>query len=321
MNDQIPIIGILSIGEMGLGIANLLISHGYRAATFAEDRSGRTRERAQSINIQLCPSLKDFVSLCSVILSIVPPKESFLTAQRVHENTPRSPSRNKPLYYLDLNATAPSLSRDTNRLLSSNPNIVYIDGGIIGGPPRQISTSTSIEGEYKWALPSLVTSGPSLPSTRTYTHIIKTLNIEHISPSIGAASGLKMCFASMTKGVFALAIQSFVTAESMGVFPELKRYMGKHNSETLEIVSRGVIGMPPKAWRWINEMQQIGAMMEEEGEFSGNLFREIGEVYRVVAEDTELGLEQTGRRGRGTTVEDVITVMREGMEKKKEKVE
>lgn len=33
-----PVVGILSIGEMGLGIANLLISHGYRVVTYAEDR-------------------------------------------------------------------------------------------------------------------------------------------------------------------------------------------------------------------------------------------------------------------------------------------
>ncbi|KAL4978623.1 hypothetical protein BDW66DRAFT_158131 [Aspergillus desertorum] len=284
MDDQNPVIGILSIGEMGFGIANLLIRHGYRVATFQ-----RTRERAHSINIKLCPSPKDLVSLCSVILSIVPPKESFLTAQRIHENTPRSPSRDKPLYYLDLNATAPSLSRDTNRLLGSNPNIVYIDGGIIGGPPCQTSTSTPAESKDKWTLPSL-----------------------HISSTIGAASGLKMCFASMTKGLFALAIQSFVAAESMGVFPELKRYMAEHNPRTLEIVTKGVVGMPPKAWRWINEMQQIGAMMEEEGGFSGGL---------VVAEDTALGSEQIGHRVQGTTVEDVVALMREGMEKNKEKME
>ncbi|RDW90515.1 DUF1932 domain-containing protein [Aspergillus mulundensis] len=281
--------------------------------------SERTRERAQSINIQLCPSIKDLVSLCSVILSIVPPKDSFATAQRIHETMSGSPSRNQnqPLYYLDLNATAPSLTRETNDLLSPNPNIVYIDGGIIGGPPRRTSTAE----EDKWTLPSIVTSGPSLPSNPAYTHLLETLNIEHISPSIGAASGLKMCFASMTKGVYALAIQSFVTAESMGVFPELKRYMGEHNPGTFEIVNKGVVGMPPKAWRWVNEMQQIGAMMEEEGGFERGLYEEIGEVYRVVAEDTALGLEQTGRRERGTTVEDVVAVMREGMKRKKEKLE
>lgn len=32
------VIGILSIGDMGLGIGKLLISQGYRVATFAEDR-------------------------------------------------------------------------------------------------------------------------------------------------------------------------------------------------------------------------------------------------------------------------------------------
>ncbi|KAL4764927.1 6-phosphogluconate dehydrogenase [Aspergillus foveolatus] len=320
MDAHFPITGILSIGEMGFGIAHLLISHGYRVATFAEDRSERTRDRAQSINIQLCPSIEDLVSLCSVILSIVPPKESFLTAQRVYDNTPPYPSKDQPLYYLDLNATAPALARDTNSLLSSNPNIVYIDGGIIGGPPRQTTTSTSTEGEKQWTLPSLVTSGPSLPSTPAYAYLIKTLNVEHISSSIGAASGLKMCFASMTKGIFALAIQSFVTADSMGIFPELKHYMGKHNPGTLEIVNKGVVGMPSKAWRWINEMQQIGAMMEGEGGFSGELFREIGEVYRVVAEDTVLGSEQVGQRKRGTTVEDVVAAVREGIATK-EKVE
>ncbi|KAL4910235.1 hypothetical protein BDW74DRAFT_173695 [Aspergillus multicolor] len=277
----------------------------------------RTRERAQSINIHLCPSIKDLVSLCSVILSIVPPKDSFATAHRIHENTPSSPSRSGPLYYLDLNATAPSLSRETNDLLSSNPNIVYIDGGIIGGPPKRVSS----EEENEWTLPSIVTSGPSLPSTPTYKHLSETLEIEHISPSIGAAAGLKMCFASMSKGVYALAIQSFVTAESMGVFPELKRYMGKHNSGTLDIVNKGVVGMPPKAWRWVNEMQQIGATMEEEGGFKRELFDEIGEVYRVVAEDTALGKEQTGRRERGTTVDDAVAVMREGIKRKKEKME
>lgn len=33
-----PVIGILSIGDMGLGIAKLLISQGYRVVTYAEDR-------------------------------------------------------------------------------------------------------------------------------------------------------------------------------------------------------------------------------------------------------------------------------------------
>jgi 3-hydroxyisobutyrate dehydrogenase-like beta-hydroxyacid dehydrogenase len=32
------VVGILSIGDMGLGIAKVLINQGYRVTTFAEDR-------------------------------------------------------------------------------------------------------------------------------------------------------------------------------------------------------------------------------------------------------------------------------------------
>ncbi|KAL4917209.1 6-phosphogluconate dehydrogenase [Aspergillus aurantiobrunneus] len=292
MGDQDLVIGIVSIGEMGLGIANFLINHGYRVATFAEDRSKYTRERAQSINVQLLPSINDLISLSAVILSITN-------------------------YYLDLNDTAASLATRTHDLLSSNPNIINIDGGIIGGPPRQTShTSSSPAAENNLMVPSLVVSGPTqLP----YPDLVKTLNIDHVSSRIGAASGVKLCFASTTKGFFAIAIQSYVTAEPMGVFPELRKYMAKHNSQTLEIADKGVVEMPPKAYRWVNEMQQIGEMMDTEGDFGSGLFDGVAKVYRVVAEDTELGLEQTGRRNRGTTVEDVVAVMREGMKSTKKK--
>jgi 3-hydroxyisobutyrate dehydrogenase-like beta-hydroxyacid dehydrogenase len=38
MAEKRPVIGILSIGDMGVGIGKLLISQGYRVATYAEDR-------------------------------------------------------------------------------------------------------------------------------------------------------------------------------------------------------------------------------------------------------------------------------------------
>ena len=38
MSETLSTFGIISIGEMGLGIARLLGAHGYQAATFAGDR-------------------------------------------------------------------------------------------------------------------------------------------------------------------------------------------------------------------------------------------------------------------------------------------
>ncbi|KAL6401381.1 nitrogen assimilation transcription factor nirA [Ilyonectria robusta] len=242
------------------------------------------------------------------MLSIVPPRDALATAQRVLDV--ESHGRKQPLYYLELNAISPGLSAEVEALFQGNESITLIDGGIIGGPPSPKNDSPT-----GWKCPSLVTSGPTkLP----YEDLVQKLNMKHVSPSIGGASGLKMCFASMTKGFIALAIESFVTADSLGVLPELRQQMEMHNAEGLAIASRGITSMPPKAYRWVYEMQQIAVTMHENGGFNKGMFDEVAEVYRVVAEDTELGLEQSGERNRGTTVEDVVEAMQTGMKNAKQ---
>jgi len=59
----------------------------------------------------------------------------------------------------------------------------------------------------------------------------------------------------------------------------------------------------------------------EAGGFERELFQGVSEVYRTVAEDSELGKEKPGLRSRGTSVEDVVAVLSEGMEAKKLKME
>ena len=50
-------------------------------------------------------------------------------------------------------------------------------------------------------------------------------------------------------------------------------------------------------------------------------FQGVSEVYRAVAEESELGNEKPGKRSRGKTVLDVVTLLSEGMEAKKLKTE
>ena len=44
-------------------------------------------------------------------------------------------------------------------------------------------------------------------------------------------------------------------------------------------------------------------------------------MYRTVSEDSDLGMEKPGARSRGTTVEDVVKFLSNGMDKKKLKKE
>jgi hypothetical protein len=79
--------------------------------------------------------------------------------------------------------------------------------------------------------------------------------------------------------------------------------------------------MAPKAYRWVREMEEIAATHVEEGGFDETLFQGVARVYRNVADDTILGLEKSGNRKRGRTLEDVAVVMGEGLDAKRKKRE
>lgn len=83
---------------------------------------------------------------------------------------------------------------------------------------------------------------------------------------------------------------------------------------------RGVTSMPPKAYRWVREMEEIAKTHAEEGGFEGGdgngVFEGIAKVYTKVADETVLGEEKTEKRKRGLTIEDVAAAMVEGKRKK-----
>jgi hypothetical protein len=238
--------------------------------------------------------------------------------------------RPTPLYFLELNAVSPNTVRNIAALFDKNDSVVFIDGGIIGGAPRPQSstdmvTTVSTPGNLSpkgWTRPSIPISGPNLASAPNHgAELASLLNIRHISPSIGTASGLKMCFASTTKGFIAIAIQAFTTAHSLGVLDELRAEMERMTPAMLKTAEGGVVGMAPKAYRWVREMEEIASTHHEEGGFEEELFSGVAEVYRSVAEETVLGREKTGKRVRGTSMDDVAAAMEDGLKAMRKKRE
>jgi hypothetical protein len=156
---------------------------------------------------------------------------------------------------------------ETEGIFASNPNAILIDGGIIGGVPYDKKPDTT-DGTPDWHCPSLIVSGPyKLPDPR----VAEVLNIEHLDKPIGVATGLKMCFAVTTKGFVSLAIQSFTTADQLGVLSELRGYLDKYNPSTLRLAEKGLVTMPPKAYRWVHEMLEIADTMSDCGGFDKTL--------------------------------------------------
>lgn len=179
---------------------------------------------------------------------------------------------------------------------------ILSDSKIIGGAPQILADgswnkpSIVVSGPYR--LNDAPISGP---------HLAKVLNLKHIADTIGLyfssslylcsrqsgapkhclgtpvlplkaliltqrnttgpASGLKMCFASMTKGLTAIAIQSFTTAHTLGVLDDLQAHLKDHSPKTGELAAKGLVGMPPKAYRWVDEMKEIAETFHSEGGF------------------------------------------------------
>jgi 3-hydroxyisobutyrate dehydrogenase-like beta-hydroxyacid dehydrogenase len=253
------------------------------------------------------------------ILSIAPQRDTQAIGDRVIAAVRDSgfEKRSNPLYFLDLNAVSPRTARDAyDHFASSAPEVRVIDGGIVGHPPE-------LEEDGSWFCPGVVMSGPhrlheALPSG---DHLAKVMGTRHINDKIGSASGVKMCYAAINKGLTALATQSLTTAHNLGVMSELQDYL--RGSELGAQLNKIVPVMPPKAYRWVREMDEIAETFETDGGFSReeSIFRPIGRQYDLIANGTELGKEQTDDRQRGKTAEDVAALVSAGLEKRKLKME
>ncbi|KAM0535389.1 hypothetical protein ACHAPP_003952 [Verticillium nonalfalfae] len=346
-------VAILSIGDMGVGIAKLLLAKGFTVTTNIAGRSEDTAARARAAGIQLVASDAELVASAAVVLSVVPPRDARATAQRVVDAlllvaTGERPADAPPLYYVDLNAVAPASARAMASLFDgARVPVRFVDGCIIGAPPRLLSSpdpgtngtrsTPKADGtaggkadadaheedpQSGWSVPGIPTAGPhalaSLPTLGP--RLSGALGAAHMSAAVGAASGLKMCFASLSKGLTALAVESFTTAHALGVLPLLRAELRARLPRLAEQAERAVVAVPPKAYRWVAEMEEISETHRVDGGFAGEaLFRGAADVYRVVADETVLGAERIGKRRRGTTVEDVAEAVAEGLERKRKK--
>lgn len=285
-----------------------------------------TLNRIRSASIESLQSDLDLVVQSDYIFSIVPPRDTLATARRIAdacklpdtatkreglEDPDGLPSRRKP-YYVDLNATSPRQASEVGSLFtdsSSTPSELchYLDGGIIGEPPKQ-------DEDGNWTRPSLVVSG-SVELPPSFPELAKALNMKLVSPRIGAASTLKLSFAALTKGLTALSIMSFSTVQQESLLPELLAHLEEHSPLMAALAPKGVIGMAPKAYRWEDEMRGIGETIDEQGYWDGlggNVYGTFAEVYRKIAEETILGEERVGNRVRGTTIEDAADIIASG---------
>jgi 3-hydroxyisobutyrate dehydrogenase-like beta-hydroxyacid dehydrogenase len=287
---EIRDIGVLSPGDMGQALAIRLGEAGFAIHGALDGRSDDTRRLAAEARVHDCGSIAELVRTCDLIVSVVSPANALAVAGAVAAAIQDGGRR---IAFADMNAISPQLARDEERLIGDAGGL-FIDGGIVGPPPR---------GER--ARPKLYVSGPDAALFEQIHH--PNLQVRVLSDRAGDASALKMCYAAMTKGVTAVTLELLIAAHDLGVEEAVERELRDSRPDVLDWQMGNLATVPARSGRWVPEMQQIARTFAEVG-LTPTIFEGAAELYGMVAK-TPLGHE-TPEQAR-TAKRDGLTITRE----------
>ncbi|MGC9395126.1 MAG: DUF1932 domain-containing protein [Anaerolineae bacterium] len=256
-------IGILSPGDMGHSVGNVLREHGLRVIAYLGDRSDRTKALAREAQIEAVPSYQALVQEADAILSILVPAQALAAAELVSQALREMGAR---VLYVDCNAIAPQTARAVGDVITRAGGR-FVDASIIGGPPRD---------DYN---PRIYASGPDVADFAELARY--GLDIIVMDDVVGHASALKMCYASLTKGSAALYAELMIAAKALGVEETLIAEFKQSQADRFVGIERSLPRVPVKARRFVGEMEEMAKMYDALG-LSPNMLAGAAKVYALI---------------------------------------
>jgi 3-hydroxyisobutyrate dehydrogenase-like beta-hydroxyacid dehydrogenase len=289
-------IALLSPGDMGHTVAQVLVSHGLRVITCLRDRTEQTRLRSRRAGIEEVPSYRDLVSEANLFLSIVPPAEAVQTAQAVSRVISETQKR---ILYADCNAISPETVTRIEGLITDAGGR-FVDVSIIGPPPvKQGTTRFYVSGADRGVIQGLVQYG---------------LTIIPLGDRAGQASAFKMCYAALTKGATALATELLIASQVFNFFPALKEEFRSSEPVIYDSLERKILAMPKKSKRFVGEMEEIAKTFENVG-LTPMILQGAADLYRFVA-GTALAQGSTDPPA-ASDIDQVLTVLADSLKNSK----
>jgi 3-hydroxyisobutyrate dehydrogenase-like beta-hydroxyacid dehydrogenase len=284
----IETVGILSPGDMGHSVGNVLHENGLRVITCLEGRSDRTRRLATEAGIDAVPTYADLVQGADLLLSILVPAQAPNAAERVAGALAETGAE---LAYADCNAIAPQTAQAIGERLAE-AGATFIDASIIGGPPRRESR------------PRMYVSGPDTAAMEALNAY--GLNVIPIGEEVGLASAIKMCYAAWTKGSTALCTELLVAAKALGVFDALEQEFRSSQSVML-VRMQSLPAVPVKSRRFVGEMLEIAKTFGAVG-MTPKMLEGAAEVYQFVG-DTHLADRTPEDTSPMPTLEETLAIL------------
>jgi 3-hydroxyisobutyrate dehydrogenase-like beta-hydroxyacid dehydrogenase len=256
------VIGLLHPGEMGAAVGQCLTTRGHTVLWASEGRGPDTAARAEAAGLTDAGTVKAVAGQAEVILSVCPPHAATDVAWAVHGFGG---------LYVDANAVSPGTAREIAQMISDTGGR-YVDGGIIGLPPvTPGSTRLYLSGPHAQSVAELFTG--------------TALDARVISEAPAAASAVKMAYAGWTKGSAALLLAVRALARAEGVEDTLLAEWALSQQSLTQRSEGSARSATAKGWRWIAEMEEIGASMAAAGLPDG-FHQAAAEIFRRVPRAT-----------------------------------
>jgi 3-hydroxyisobutyrate dehydrogenase-like beta-hydroxyacid dehydrogenase len=229
-------VGLIHPGEMGAAIGGELVAHGYEVLWLPQGRSAASARRAADAGLT---GVEHFDANVEAILSVCPPHAAVEVARSL---------AGTPALYIDANAVSPQTAQSIGELIGER----WVDGGIVGPPPRRPGTTR------------LYLSGANAEEGAT---LFAGTNLEAVvlDGSPVAASALKLSYAAWTKGSAALLLSAREAARATGVEDALLTEWSRSQPDLEARWRSAADSAASKGWRWAGEMQEIASMFESSG--------------------------------------------------------
>ena len=258
------VIGVIAQGTMGSGVGRRLRESGAEVRTLLSGRSPASAERARAAGMVAAAGERALLEGADFFLSILPPGEAEPLARRL---APTLAALGAKPIYIDCNAVSPQTAIRIGEVIAPT-GAHFVDAGIIGGPPRP---------RYS---PAIYASGP----TARQTAVLRDWGIDWrvIEGPIGAASGVKMSYAGITKGTTAIAAAMLLGAARFGCAEALIAELSTRQPQMLARMRNSIPGMYDKAYRWVAEMEEISDFLEKNPP-SHDMYAGIARLYDFLA--------------------------------------
>ena len=231
---------VIAQGEMGAGLGRRLNERGAWVVTSLAGRSPASAARAAAAGMEAIDDDRRLVEAADFVLSVVPPGEARALAERL---APALKASAKKPIFVECNAISPQRVAEIAPIIAPT-GCAFVDGGIIGSPPKP-----------ETAGPRIYVSGPE--AARVAVLRERGLDIRVLEGDVGMASALKCAYASLTKGVTAIGTAVMLGAMRNGVAEALKSEFAASQPMLAPHIAREVPRMYPKAYRWVAEMEEI----------------------------------------------------------------